>query len=468
MKDILVIEPFCGGSHEQLIQLLSSDKEIGPRCEKVCLPAKKWQWRARTSALFLSQVVPCSDAFRVLFASSVLNLAELVALRQDLSSLKKILYFHENQLVYPVRKQKERDFQYGYNQILSSLVADVLVFNSIFNMESFLSSISSFLKLIPDHRPTNLVSQMRPKCQVLYFPIDLKSYPKLNYSEKHLCNLGTSECYGTKEQANTEVNLAGDTSKDNHMSFMKDHYSITESNSSSERNCSISENSEGLKDKLKDKNQEQYTGEHLYSEMLSQQSPVAAESSSPSDDMFLKWDPSTLRDDSLHIVWPHRWEHDKDPTSFFHALFELQQQNLSFNVSVIGETFTTVPEIFSTARLKLGNRVRAWGYQSREDFLAILDSAHVVVSTALHEFFGVSMLEAVSRNCYPLCPNRLVYPEIYPKECLYSTPAQLVKKLKRFSQRPQSVNTSLCNDLVDKFSWEKLQGQYRILIIPKT
>lgn len=49
----------------------------------------------------------------------MLNLAELAALRPDLGKLKKVLYFHENQLVYPVQKCKERDFQYGYNQILS-------------------------------------------------------------------------------------------------------------------------------------------------------------------------------------------------------------------------------------------------------------------------------------------------------------------------------------------------------------
>jgi len=56
---------------------------------------------------------------RVLFCSSVLNLAELVALRPDLQLLKKIIYFHENQLIYPVKKQQDRDFQFGYNQILS-------------------------------------------------------------------------------------------------------------------------------------------------------------------------------------------------------------------------------------------------------------------------------------------------------------------------------------------------------------
>jgi len=53
------------------------------------------------------------------FSSSVLNLAELVALVPLLVSCRKILYFHENQLQYPVRKDQNRDFQYGYNQILS-------------------------------------------------------------------------------------------------------------------------------------------------------------------------------------------------------------------------------------------------------------------------------------------------------------------------------------------------------------
>ncbi|XP_047578410.1 glycosyltransferase-like domain-containing protein 1 isoform X9 [Lutra lutra] len=164
---LLIIEAFYGGSHKQLVDLLQELED----CVLYTLPAKKWHWRARTSALYFSQNIPISEQYRILFASSVLNLTELAALRPDLGKLKKILYFHENQLVYPVKKCQERDFQYGYNQILSCLVADVVVFNSVFNMESFLTSIGKFMKLIPDHRPKDLESIIRPKCQVIYFPI---------------------------------------------------------------------------------------------------------------------------------------------------------------------------------------------------------------------------------------------------------------------------------------------------------
>uniref|UniRef100_A0A3Q2CKW8 tRNA-queuosine alpha-mannosyltransferase n=1 Tax=Cyprinodon variegatus TaxID=28743 RepID=A0A3Q2CKW8_CYPVA len=146
-------------------------KENIEGCSVFTLPAKKWHWRARTAALYFSQTIPACSTYRVLFSSSVLNLCELVALRPDLARLKKILYFHENQLVYPVRKDQERDFQYGYNQVLSCLVSDVVAFNSRFNMESFLSSIRSFMKKIPDHRPKDLDRLIRPKCVVLSYPV---------------------------------------------------------------------------------------------------------------------------------------------------------------------------------------------------------------------------------------------------------------------------------------------------------
>ncbi|XP_049341004.1 glycosyltransferase-like domain-containing protein 1 isoform X2 [Astyanax mexicanus] len=363
---VLLVEAFYGGSHKQLVDLL---QERVDDCVTYTLPAKKWHWRARTAALYFMQAIPASPAYRVLFASSVLNLAELVALRPDLASLKKILYFHENQLIYPVRKSQERDFQYGYNQILSCLVADVVVFNSEFNKRSFLSSISTFMKTMPDHRPKGLDQLIEPKCRVLHFPIRF-----------------------------TDVTR-----------FLPEHKLL----------------------------------------LRQSQTPHSSGSQDSPD---------------LSEITKAR-EHDKDPQLFFQTLLKLREQELNFEVSVLGEAFTDVPDIFAEAKEQLVSHIRHWGFMhSKEDYLRVLCQADVVVSTAKHEFFGVAMLEAVHCGCYPLCPKALVYPEIFPGSYLYSTPEQLCKRLRSFCKHPHLVRQHVVQVNTSAFSWDALGKEYTSLL----
>ena len=88
---LLVLEPFYGGSHQQLVDALVEKIGKFDTCV-VTLPDSKWHWRARTSALLLSQRIPREHSFVTLFASSVLSLAELLGLRPDLWPLKKVSY----------------------------------------------------------------------------------------------------------------------------------------------------------------------------------------------------------------------------------------------------------------------------------------------------------------------------------------------------------------------------------------
>lgn len=330
-KSVLLIEPFYGGSHKQLINFIVNILEQSDtKYDLITLPGKKWHWRARTGALFMSKTISKTTKYRTIFCSSTLNLAELLALRPELQTTRKIIYFHENQFVYPRQLQKERDFQYGYNTILSALVADHVVFNSNYNKQTFLENISKHLRKQPDFRIDDLREDIEPKTSVIYFPVTI--------TPQHL-----EKCY-----------------------------------------------------------------------------------------------------DILHIVWPHRWEHDKDPELFFRVLFQLQDMGLQFRVSVLGESYTDPMPIFAEAQSKLSQKIVHFGrLESRLDYENALHAAHVVVSTARHEFFGVAMLEAVQCGCLPLAPNNLVYPEIYPKEYLHNTEQQLLKKLQNFCKRPIGVKSVL-------------------------
>lgn len=114
----------------------------------------------------------------------------------------------------------------------------------------------------------------------------------------------------------------------------------------------------------------------------------------------------------LRIVWASRWEHDKNPELFFTALDELSQLDVPFELSVLGESFRNSPRCFDEARVRFSDNIRHWGFaRDRTDYWRILSESDVVVSTAGHEFFGISVLEAVSAGCHPLVPRALAYPE---------------------------------------------------------
>ena len=59
-----------------------------------------------------------------------------------------------------------------------------------------------------------------------------------------------------------------------------------------------------------------------------------------------------------------------------------------------------------------------------------MNDADIALSTADHEFFGISMVEAAMAGCYCLVPNRLSYPELFPSQHRYNTQAQLAKQLR--------------------------------------
>ncbi|MBN1806414.1 MAG: DUF3524 domain-containing protein [Sedimentisphaerales bacterium] len=167
--NILALEPYYGGSHKAFIDGLSNVSRH--TWTVLTLPAHKWKWRMRHSAVtFADQVTKFLTKEEVpdlIFCSDMLNLAEFIALAPvEISRLPKIIYFHENQLTYPVRVEDERDYQFAMTNLTGALAADAVWFNSRFHMNSFLDALVKFLKSMPDFQPLEAIEVIRSKSSV--------------------------------------------------------------------------------------------------------------------------------------------------------------------------------------------------------------------------------------------------------------------------------------------------------------
>ena len=115
----------------------------------------------------------------------------------------------------------------------------------------------------------------------------------------------------------------------------------------------------------------------------------------------------------LKILWPHRWEYDKNPDDFFAAL-RLVEKQVDFRLIVLGESFQNVPPVFADSYRHFADRILQWGYvEDRRQYLQMVQTADIAVSTASHEFFGIAMMEAAAAGVIPFIPNRLAYPEVF-------------------------------------------------------
>ena len=122
------------------------------------------------------------------------------------------------------------------------------------------------------------------------------------------------------------------------------------------------------------------------------------------------------------LVWNHRWEFDKAPERLFAALQKLKAAGVEFRVHVIGQQFRKRPAVFADSYQALAGHIGQWGFVEAEaDYRQILRESHVVLSTALHEFQGLAVLEATACGCIPLMPDRLAYPELFAAEYRYAS-----------------------------------------------
>jgi glycosyltransferase involved in cell wall biosynthesis len=175
--------------------------------------------------------------------------------------------------------------------------------------------------------------------------------------------------------------------------------------------------------------------------------------------------------DILRIVWNHRWEYDKGPDRLLAIMRELKQRGTEFRMYILGQQFRKIPKEFDTIKKEFSHHIDQFGYaESKEEYFEWLSRANIVLSTAVHEFQGLSVLEAVAKGCIPVLPNRLVYPELFGQSYVYKDCGDDIKKEAQAAadliehQGELIKNSKARTPSTRKYSWSELGASYTKLI----
>lgn len=182
--------------------------------------------------------------------------------------------------------------------------------------------------------------------------------------------------------------------------------------------------------------------------------------------------PSLARSNTRPIlIWNQRWEWDKNTEAFVNFVKKFDS-SAPFDVVILGEAASRESSERRELRDFLGSRLLHHGWCEKDQYWKWLQRADLTVSTARHEFFGISILEAVACGVYPLLPNKLSYPEIFGSACLgaenderylYDKPRDLFRLARDFFASSASRNTSsqeFLQELAYRYSWANLAPDY--------
>lgn len=314
---VLALSAYDAGSHRYWLQGLESLFEQW-QWRKLTLPPRHFSWRVRGNPLYwsLAERDTLEDAYDLLLATSLVDLATLRGLVPCLTALPTVLYFHENQFAYPAGRHRHGMLEAQIASLYSALAADRVAFNSAYNRDTFLAGCDDLLRRLPDYAPREAVELVAARSSVV---------------------------------------------------------------------------------------------------------PVAVQVDTQGDGPAL-WSPGQAGQPRLRLVWTGRLEHDKGGDGLLRLLQLLEREPWPWEIAVVGQQFREVPRVFLDIRRDYGHRLVHFGYlDARADYLNLLRGADVVLSTAMHEFQGLAVMEAVSCGCVPLLPDRLAYPENYPAHYLYDS-----------------------------------------------
>jgi glycosyltransferase involved in cell wall biosynthesis len=177
--NILALEPWYEGSHQRFLDGLV--EHSAHDIQTITMPGRFWRWRMEGGGVTLAKKIRTlmHEGFTpdLVFASDMVNLPAVLSLaRPQLDGVPVVLYFHENQLTYPLPPDAERERAYAITNYLSALAADRVVFNSQSHFDEFIEALPQLLRDFPDYTNMHTVRDLREKSSVLHQGMNLSAH----------------------------------------------------------------------------------------------------------------------------------------------------------------------------------------------------------------------------------------------------------------------------------------------------
>ena len=106
-----------------------------------------------------------------------------------------------------------------------------------------------------------------------------------------------------------------------------------------------------------------------------------------------------------------------------------------------------------------------WGYQkSIKDYIDCLFMSDIIPVTSNHDFFGISIMEAVFCDVWPILPDRLSYKELFKNkghtENIYNNDNQLITKIEAAIKNIHHIRNQSLKKVAQKYDWKRLARNY--------
>ena len=158
------------------------------------------------------------------------------------------------------------------------------------------------------------------------------------------------------------------------------------------------------------------------------------------------------------ILWNHRWEYDKNPKLFFQSLESVL--DLDWELIVLGKAYENIPDEFSKYHALFKERIKHWGFvEDIHEYHQLLAIADISLTTAIQDFFGGSVVEAIYAGSRPILPNRLAYNEHVGEKYLFNNEIELNEML-RIAIDEFATWDSDASKMVERYHWPNCISMY--------